>query len=122
MNKNDHKTMNNFKICHFKYIPIREYNTHRCFYICSDICEQSTVGQRIVPFLRQFVCYKDTEIVEEYFEKLFYFPLTCSQIRHLRIYLKDKYLNTIPNEIKTLRCTLHFRKKTLVNNINNLEK
>ena len=33
-------------ICDLKYIPIREYNTIRFFYICSDICEQSIVGKK----------------------------------------------------------------------------
>ena len=98
-------------ICELKYIPIREYNTLRFFYLCSDICEQSIAGKKIVPILRQCVCYKDSEIIDERFEHLFYLPVTRDQIRHLTIYLRDEFLNVIPNEIKTLRCTLHLRKK-----------
>jgi hypothetical protein len=73
-------------------------------YVFCDLSEGTCVRGRILPLLR-IVTKSDT------FGKLYYMPISRSQISQVKIYIRDRHLRIPSFSAETLRCALHLKKK-----------
>ena len=75
-----------------------------------DICEQSIVGNTQLPVLRRCLVNKEEQTDEIRFNKRYYMKVTRDRISHIRIYIRNENLMTVPFEFDSLKCTLHLKK------------
>ena len=80
-------------------------------YVCTDICQNSIIGNYKFPVLRRCTMNRVLEFMDHEFSKLYYIKVSRDQINHIRIYIKDQFLNPVSFELKSLRCTLHLKRK-----------
>ena len=71
-------------------------------FICSDICEETVVGEKKLPVLA-LITEKQVEP-----SHVVYLRLKTESLKSIRIYLTDRSGEKLSEPVSTLYCTLHF--------------
>jgi hypothetical protein len=82
------------------------------FYLCSDICEDSSVGDVRLPVLRRLSAKgrkKDSEIQ---FQHPLYMRVRLDHIPRIRLFIRPEHHSDEADRSGQLTCTLHFKKTT----------
>ena len=80
-------------------------------YVCCDIVQDSIFRNTKLPILRRCAVYDNEDTIEEIFGDPYYIEISRDQIHKIRIYIKDKFLNTVLFKSNILECTLHLLKQ-----------
>jgi hypothetical protein len=81
------------------------------FCLCSDICEQSCVGDERLPILRRLSAKGREQDSAYQFEQPQYILLKLNRINRIRIYITSTNHPKIADTSGVLTCTLHLRSK-----------
>ena len=76
-------------------------------YLCSNICEESYVGNIKLPVLRQ-IKRNQSGIVGGTISHIIWLRVMRPNISNIRLYIADKFRNVIPVKNNKLNCTLLF--------------
>lgn len=81
------------------------------YYICSDVCAESQVSDKLYPVLRRVTVTKSKKTTVLY-DTPIYVKVNRSEIQRLRVFIRDAKLAQFSLLGKTFACTLHLRKTT----------
>lgn len=81
------------------------------FCLCTDVCEDSCVGDFQLPILRRLTMKGRKKDAQFQFELPQYIPVKRNQIKRIQIYIRTTRHRTVTVASGELTCTLHFRHK-----------